>query len=151
MINDSSLPDDVEYAGFWLRFGATLLDSVILLLVTLPVMYWIYGLEYWAEDALFISGGWDIAINWVLPVIIVIIFWHTKGATPGKMVTKMQVVDETSGQLPSMNQSIIRYFAYLLSTLPLFLGFFWIAIDPKKQGWHDKLASTVVIKIRHKE
>jgi uncharacterized RDD family membrane protein YckC len=39
-----------------------------------------------------------------------------------------------------------RYFAYYLSTILLGLGFLWIIWDPKKQGWHDKLAGTVVVR-----
>jgi len=39
-----------------------------------------------------------------------------------------------------------RYFAYFISTIPLCLGFLWITFDRKKQGWHDKLAGTVVVR-----
>jgi uncharacterized RDD family membrane protein YckC len=46
---------------------------------------------------------------------------------------------------PTVKQSVIRYLAYYVSLIPLGLGFFWIAWDDKKQGWHDKIAGTIVI------
>ena len=51
----------------------------------------------------------------------------------------------------SVGQSIGRYLAYFLSTLPFGLGLLWVAWDPKKQGWHDKLAGTVVVRARRRE
>ena len=58
----------------------------------------------------------------------------------------MKVVDERTGLTPGVGQSIVRYVAYFASIIPFFLGFLWIAVDKKKQGWHDKIAKTVVIK-----
>ncbi|KEQ11977.1 branched-chain amino acid aminotransferase I [Endozoicomonas montiporae] len=139
------LPESIEYAGFWTRFGATLVDTLVLLLVTVPLMMVIYGNEMW-QDGTKVLGGWDILINWLFPVVFVILFWRYRGATPGKMLTSVQVVDARTGQIPGFRQSAIRYLGYFLSTIPLMLGFFWIAIDKRKQGWHDKLAGTVVIK-----
>jgi len=54
-------------------------------------------------------------------------------------------VDAQTGATPSAKQLVGRYFAYLVSTLPLCLGLLWIAVDKRKQGWHDKLAGTVVV------
>ena len=72
-------------------------------------------------------------------------FWLKKQATPGKMAVSAKVVDAT-GNAMSVGQSIGRYFAYIVSIIPLGLGFIWVAFDSKKQGWHDKLVGTVVIK-----
>jgi uncharacterized RDD family membrane protein YckC len=47
---------------------------------------------------------------------------------------------------PSTGQLIGRYLAYYVSTLPLCLGFLWVAFDKRKQGWHDRIAGTLVIK-----
>ncbi len=44
-----------------------------------------------------------------------------------------------------------RYLGYFASTIPLCLGFLWIAFDKRKQGWHDKLAGTVVIRAQRGE
>ncbi|MGI9275232.1 MAG: RDD family protein [Endozoicomonas sp.] len=144
---NDSLPDSVEYAGFWIRFGAALIDTAILLVVTLPLTMVIYGNSLWQSERT-VMGLWDVVINWIFPAVAVIVFWRIKGATPGKMLLSIQVVDMKTGSKMSVRQSIIRYVGYIVSTIPLFLGFFWIGIDKKKQSWHDKIARTVVVRIR---
>jgi uncharacterized RDD family membrane protein YckC len=134
-----------EYAGFWARVGAALIDTVLVLVITMPLLRLIYGSEYGASTGLF-QGPADILISGVLPAIAVVIFWVTRGATPGKMAISAQVVDARTGNKPTTGQSIGRYLGYYVSTIPLGLGLLWVAIDPKKQGWHDKLAGTVVIR-----
>jgi len=89
-------------------------------------------------------------VTWVLPAIAVIIFWMTKQATPGKMVISATIVDADSGKAPTTGQLIGRYLAYYVSSIPLGLGFLWVAFDRKKQGWHDKLAGTVVVRPKHR-
>ena len=79
---------------------------------------------------------------------IFVIFWLKKQATLGKMCLSLKIVDATTLEKPSSKQFIIRVFAIIISTLPLFLGIIWIAFDPKKQGWHDKIANTLVIKVK---
>jgi uncharacterized RDD family membrane protein YckC len=69
-----------------------------------------------------------------------------KSATPGKMVIGAKIVNARTGRQPSTGQLIGRYFAYYISLIPLGLGYLWVAWDPKKQGWHDKLAGTVVVR-----
>jgi len=71
-------------------------------------------------------------------------------ATPGKMAIGARVVDATTGQAPSTRQLVIRYLGYYVSTIPLMLGLIWVAFDPRKQGWHDKLAGTVVVRSKHR-
>jgi uncharacterized RDD family membrane protein YckC len=56
------------------------------------------------------------------------------------------VVDATTGNTLSVGQSIGRYLGYYVSMIPLFIGLIWVAFDKRKQGWHDKLAGTVVIR-----
>ena len=133
-----------EYSGFWIRFGALLIDIVILIAITFPMLYMIYGETlYYSED--FILGGADFMISYVMPFVATILFWMYKSATPGKMVVKAIIVDAKTGNAPTIKQSIIRYFGYIVSTIPLCLGFIWVCWDSKKQGWHDKMAGTVVI------
>jgi uncharacterized RDD family membrane protein YckC len=136
---------DYEYAGFWIRTGAAIIDSILLLIIIVPILTVIYGSEYWIGEQ-HVQGGWDILFNYILPAIVVILFWFYKSATPGKMVTKLTIVDAKTGGKPSMGQLIGRYLGYYVAMLPLFLGIIWVGIDKRKQGWHDKLAGTVVIK-----
>ena len=139
-----------EYAGFWIRVGAALIDSVLILIVVMPILMVIYGASYWTEDTM-LHGFWDLIFGYVLPAVIVIVFWVYKSATPGKMATKLIIVDAQTGGKPSTRQFIIRYVGYYLAMLPLFLGIIWVGIDKRKQGWHDKLAGTVVLRSTHSE
>lgn len=141
--------DDLEYVGFWARTGAALIDTVILLVLMLPALISIYGWEYLEPEKL-LHGPADFVISWVLPAIAVVIFWIKKQATPGKMLIAARIVDAQTGADMSTRQAIIRYLAYFVSIIPLCLGLIWVAFDPRKQGWHDKIAGTVVVRPKHR-
>lgn len=136
---------DMNYAGFWVRTGAALIDTIFIFIIIVPVLTLIYGREYWVGESFFF-GFWDLIVNYVFPAIAVILFWIYKSATPGKMALKLRIVDAKTGGKPSKGQLVGRYFAYYISTIPFFLGIIWVGIDKRKQGWHDKLAGTVVVK-----
>ena len=135
----------LEYVGFWARFAATLIDSILVIAVTLPITFAIYGKEYFLGAQL-IKGFTDVAVNYLLPAIAILLFWMYRSATPGKMALGATIVDSMTGRPPTKGQLIGRYFAYYLSIIPLCLGFLWIAFDPRKRGWHDILAGTVVVR-----
>ena len=140
-----------EYVGFWVRVGASLIDSLLVLAVTTPLVMFLYGhvsMDGGVESLTASSS--NLFINLVLPAAAIIIFWLTKQATPGKMVFGAKVVDAETGAPLSTGQAIGRYLGYYVAMLPFFLGFFWIGLDPRKQGWHDKLAGTVVIRPRQR-
>jgi len=139
-----------EYAGFWIRTGAALIDLIIMIIVIYVPLSFIYGADYWLGDK-WVHGFWDLLLAYVLPVIATIWFWIRYLGTPGKMATNLEVVDAKTGNKLSLGQAIGRYFAYILAFLPLGLGVIWVGIDKKKQGWHDKLAGSVVIKSNEKE
>ena len=134
-----------RYAGFWIRVWASFIDLVLFSLWTLPLMYLVYGPALWTNQQL-IMGPADVLINWVLPSIAVIVFWKKRQATVGKMAIRARIVDARTGQAPTTRQDLIRYFGYLLSVMPLGLGYLWVAFDSRKQGFHDKLAGTVVVR-----
>ena len=137
---------DYEYAGFWIRVGASLIDLALLLMITLPLTLMIYGSDMvWNSDDI-ILGPADFLINYSLPFFATIILWMYKSATPGKMILHLKVLDDVTGNKLTIGQSIGRYFAYIPAMLILFIGIFWVAWDKKKQGWHDKLAKTVVVR-----
>jgi len=114
-------------------------------MVLYPILYAIYGKEYFGSEYL-VAGGSDFILTHVLPAVAIIIFWFYKSATPGKMAIGAKIVDAKTGLAPSKKQLIGRYFAYYISMLPFFMGFLWVAWDSRKQGWHDKLAGTVVVR-----
>ncbi len=137
--------DELEYAGFWIRVWASIIDTILLMLIMMPILLSIYGIEY-MESEEFIKGPTGFLVSWVLPAIAIIIFWIYKSATPGKMAISSRIVDAQSGSQPTTGQFIGRYLAYFIATLPLGLGIIWVAFDKRKQGWHDKLAGTVVVR-----
>ena len=132
------------YAGFWIRLVATLLDTLVLLIVLGIPLGLIYGNEYWL-DGPFIRGFWDVIFSYVIPFVGTLWFWRRFLGTPGKLLTGIKIVDAVSGDRMSRGQAVGRYFAYIVSILPLFLGFLWVGIDKRKQAWHDKLAGTIVV------
>ncbi|HTQ77583.1 MAG TPA: RDD family protein [Burkholderiales bacterium] len=155
------MPDEkaVRYAGFWVRLLASLIDIVILLVLLTPLSLALSGPALTAavdpaalqdpaalERALGGMSGlvWNLVVN-VVMLALVVWFWRAKLGTPGKMVLKLRVVDAVTFKPLSTGQCVGRALAYLVSTIPLGLGFLWIAFDPRKQGWHDKLVGSVVI------
>lgn len=143
------MSDEYQYAGFWIRFAASMIDTVLLLSIATPLLAKIYGWGYFlGESPGLIAGPADFLISWVLPAVAIIAFWLARQATPGKMALNMKVVDAKTGGPLTLGQSLIRYLGYYVSTIPLGLGLIWVGIDAKKQGWHDKMAGTVVIRAK---
>jgi len=140
---DAPAADGVEYVGFWPRFGAFVVDSIAAMLVVVPLLIAFYGAAW--RDA---EGPAYEVINWIVPAIAVLLFWHYRSATPGKMIISAEIVDATTFGRPSTAQLFGRYLGYYVSTIVLCLGHLWIVFDPRKQGWHDKMANTVVIRKR---
>lgn len=141
---------EIEYAGFWIRVGAALIDTLLILIIIGPLLTLIYGKDYWIGEAFF-YGFWDLVLSYIFPAIAVVVFWSYQSATPGKIALKLRIVDAKTGGKPTTGQLIGRYLGYYLSLIPLGLGIIWVGIDKKKQGWHDKVAGTVVIRNLKKE
>ena len=135
----------VEYAGFWVRTIAAVIDSVLICIIIFPILSIVYGSSYWTGERL-VQGPVDFLVSWVAPAVAVVLFWIARQATPGKMAVGARIVDARTGGKPTTKQLIIRYLGYYVAMLPLFIGIVWVAFDPRKQGWHDKLAGTVVVR-----
>jgi uncharacterized RDD family membrane protein YckC len=143
-------------AGFFSRSLAFVLDLVILNIVLLGgsvliqaflSFFKLTGLVDNIKTALEYSSN-NIGIESVLITLIVIgyftFFWTLIGFTPGKAILGLKVVRKNGAKV-SFGRSILRFFAYWISAIPLFLGFLWVLWDPKRQGWHDKIAGTQVL------
>lgn len=142
--------ENQEYAGFWIRVGAVLIDMIVMLIVFGLPLTLIYGETYWTGDQMY-HGFWDLFFSYILPFVATIWFWLRFLGTPGKMALRLKIVDANTGNKLSVGQAIGRYFAYIVAAIPLLLGYIWIGIDKRKQGFHDKLAGTVVIRQLDKE
>jgi uncharacterized RDD family membrane protein YckC len=135
--------DGIEYVGFWPRVGAALIDTLAVMFLIVPLLVWYFGIG-WA----YAEGATAFVINWILPALAVLVFWHYRSATPGKMAISAVIVDASTLGKPSPGQLVGRYLGYYVAAIPLMAGILWVAFDPRKQGWHDKLANTVVIRKR---
>ena len=131
-------------AGFWIRLAAALVDAIIITLVTMPILLGIYGGEYLTSQEL-VKGPAHFVISYVLPAVATISLWILFGWTPGKLICGLRVVDATSGERLELWQGIVRYLGYIVSMIPLFLGYLWVGWDARKQGFHDKLARSLVV------
>lgn len=135
----------VVYGGFWVRVLASIVDTILMAIIIYPILMSIYGKAYFSSTRM-VNGSLDILFSYILPAIVVVAFWIYRSATPGKMVFGLKIVDATTLAKPTNGQLILRYLGYYVAIIPLFLGLFWVAFDKRKQGWHDKLAKTLVIK-----
>lgn len=131
----------MTYAGFWIRLLANIIDViivfVIMLLVAFVLILMFDDFDEFSEDvfALFTSIFYFVYL-WG--------FMHWHSATPGKMLFKLKILDASTGEEITGNpwQSFIRLIAFFIPMLLLTVVF-----DKKKQGWHDKGANTLVVKI----
>ncbi len=140
-------PADYEYAGFWIRVWAAVVDSLLLVAVTTPILGMLYGWNYSFDSRL--DGGFrpiEFIVSWILPALAILLFWRYRSATPGKMVIGARILDARTGETPALWQLVVRYLGYFVSSIPLCLGLIWVGLDRRKQGWHDKLAGTVVVR-----
>ena len=126
-----------RYAGFWRRAAAALLDSLMFMVLFFVVLGPAYvNASFWSLEGL---------VENALSLIITVAFWVKLYATPGKLLMGCYVVDADSVQPLKLDQAILRYLGYYVSLLTFGLGFLWIAWDKRKQGFHDKIANTVVV------
>jgi uncharacterized RDD family membrane protein YckC len=148
---------DSHYGGFWRRFAAFSTDKFILAVIGL--MMFILGsvafglgispvdLAEDPEDILILSlkiMAIYQAITIFLDMAYFTYFHGTTGQTPGKRLMGLRVVRDT-GEALTLGTAFLRWVGYIVSFLPMFMGFLWAGADRRKQGWHDKIAGTVVI------
>lgn len=164
----------ITYASFNRRMVAALIDSILVILLLAPPLELIVNMTHgsvsldlgfinqrlqeappemasqiWLEE-LRNSGLLD---RWLfasflqlgLLGLVTVLFWDWRSATPGKMLCRIAVLDAKTLRPISNTQSLVRFFAYFVSTLPLMLGFFAVSWSKKRQAWHDVIAGTVAV------
>jgi uncharacterized RDD family membrane protein YckC len=129
----------MEKIGFGPRLVAYVIDSLII------------GGVSGLITSIFAAANNDLVTMLGSLVVVVFVFWYyiyfwtTKGQTPGKLVMKIKVV-ATDGSQVTAGKAFLRVIGYLISNLIFALGFIWILFDTDKQGWHDKIAGTYVVR-----
>jgi uncharacterized RDD family membrane protein YckC len=164
----------IEYAGFWIRTGAYLIDTIPLFIIGLvlfiPMMaaafqvlrdvpipppgtlinspeYQAYQSELAQRMTEAMGGMYPIfGVFQLISIAYFVGLWTWRQQTLGMMVLGLRVVRDADGRPPGLARSLLRYVGYWLSWVALFIGFIWVAFDSRKQGWHDKIAGTVVVR-----
>lgn len=131
---------DKVYAGFWIRFWASIIDSVLLTMLLAPLLPLLIGDA--ADNPLSVL---NFLSSTAICLVATVVFWIYRSATPGKMILGLSIVDAKTGGKPSSGQLLIRYLGYYVSAIPFFVGFIVVATDARKQGWHDRIAGTLVL------
>jgi len=134
-----------HYAGFWVRFLAIFLDAIVLGIITAALTP-LVGSQVTITGNTFTVNYTANAYSTLIGLVYFIGFWAWRGQTVGMMPFNMQVVGVADGKKIDVVRGLLRYVGIILSIIPLFLGLIWAAFDSRKQGWHDKMAQTVVIR-----
>ena len=155
---------EVNYAGFWIRFIASFLDTFFLALPVGIVIYFLSGgdwfdfSQYQQNIQMAMSGNthaldtqphtsfkWEFLFEFSV-LIVTILFWDKwQGATPGKKFVHVKIVDAKTFKDITNKQAITRSLAYIPSILSFGIGFLMIAFRKDKRGLHDLIAGTAVI------
>lgn len=139
-------PRDPRRAGFWIRASAYFVDLLAIYAVQFAMAYTVYGYRPLSEMAE-IKTPFIYAVTYLVPTVYTIGFWCFMDATPGKRLLRLRIVHKGTRQRPAWWRYVIRYIAYTASYIVFLLGFFWIGWDRNKEGWHDKIAGTRVIRV----
>lgn len=150
----------VDYAGFWIRFGACIIDVLIIGAVFSVIggILWAFTVPFW-----FFSWGmhtdpmvwpyWGTWFpSWIVMAAYFVVFWAWRGETPGMMVLKLRIVHADGTRLKwDFRAALLRILGYLLCWITAGLLFLLIAVDSRKQGIHDKIAETFVVVLPKKK
>jgi uncharacterized RDD family membrane protein YckC len=144
-------------AGFISRMIAFIIDLVILNLASaLIIGVTSLIIDFFQLDILIQQMSQGFPALWIVITVVMAlvsfillcgyfsVFWTVIGSTPGKLFMGLRVVRQNNLQL-TFGKALLRFAGYWISALPLFLGFLWVLVDGRRQGWHDKLAGTQVI------
>jgi uncharacterized RDD family membrane protein YckC len=143
---------DMNYAGFWARVGAYLIDAILLSIVNM-VLFTVFGFSMMPNPAMSDQiGSGSFWLVYCVVVALNLLYFallesSARQATVGKMALGL-IVTDTSGQRISFLRATGRYFAKILSGAILLIGFIMVAFTERKQGLHDMLASTLVLKAK---
>ncbi len=144
--SDPSATHSYELAGFGQRFGAWLLDVFILFLAVL-LLIGVSGGFSLEDPNSGVSGSINVIAQLLSIAFHVYFLTQRDGQTPGKMAVGIRVIKKNGSQLSILDAFLRNVVGYNLSGFVLGLGYFWSLWDSESQTWHDKIVSTVVVKV----
>lgn len=142
------VPGFLDYAPFWPRFGAKLIDAIITnvasgivqLAILIPTGF------FSKHDALFgVTYIISVLLGMAIDITYYVYFLVRYSATPGKMALGLKVVTPEGGPI-TMGTAVGRYFAEILSKMICFVGYIMAAFDEEKRALHDRLCNTRVVR-----
>ena len=143
-------------AGFWIRFSAYIIDSIIIGVpmaltsaLSLPVMLAsATGGDTTTGPFVFFLFFLGMGVTLLLSIAYPVYFWSSSGSTPGKNLFGLRVT-AVSGVCPiGASQALMRVVGYFVNGFTFGIGFLLIAFSEDKRGLHDRLAETKVIRQR---
>lgn len=131
-----------ERAGFWRRFGAGLIDGILVGMVSGMLGAILGGFSEDLYSPTPERSGLQLIIG-----IAYYVYFHgsASGQTVGKKLLGIRVVGAHDGAPIGYGSAALRYVGSILSAIPCGLGYLWMLWDDNKQTWHDKIASTIVV------
>ncbi len=130
-----------DYAGFWIRVGAKILDAILLLVVNQVVVMAINLIIQDRSVGVIVGTLFNLATN----ATYVIYMTGKYGATLGKMACKLEVIKADDSPM-TMGRATGRYFAEILSGLTFSIGYLMVAFDEEKRALHDRICETRVVR-----
>lgn len=130
-----------RYLHFVSRVTAGMVDIILQGLVMVPVIM-VFFPDLLSQKEPSQAFQWAAAL---VQTVVLVGFWLSTQSTPGKMLFHSRIVDADTGLKPTSKQFVIRYAGYIISSVFMGAGFLWAAFDKRNQGWHDKMANTVVV------
>jgi uncharacterized RDD family membrane protein YckC len=138
----------MNFAGFWIRFGAHLIDFILLNAVEI-------ALEYGISLPLGLSAVSQQVVGVILSLALCYVYYveipMRRKTTIGKQIFGIYVLDAHTGEIFSRKQAVIRMFSYLLSYAIVGCGFLMAAFHPQKRALHDLIAGTVCVRLTKAE
>ncbi len=135
-------------AGFWIRVGQYLIDGILLFAGSYAFAYAVGQQNHTKSSIGFqLHGGPALILLVVIAAYYTLLEGGKRGQTVGMMATGIRVYDLRQGGPIGYGRALVRFFGRLLATIPCLLGYFWMLWDKEKQGWHDKLANSIVVPV----
>jgi uncharacterized RDD family membrane protein YckC len=145
----TSLPQPVVTAGFGIRTIAYLLDALILSFCGGAFPYLVIATYNGGPSGNTGQQATTSASGSLLISLVYFVFFWSRlggGRTLGMRLFRLRVVQEEDMASPGIFTALIRWFGLWLSFACCFLGVIWVAFDSRHQGWHDKIARTLVVR-----
>lgn len=136
--------EELSLAPIGKRAVAALIDELLLSLLLMIILWDQFGASESLEETINLTNAFVLEFM-AIKIIYQTFFVYQYGATLGKIVMKIQVLEVAELSTPSLTSAFNRAVFRIVSEIVFYLGFLWGMMDPLRQTWHDKTARTVVV------